>query len=125
MRYSVFDTFSKTEYIRYSIFGQILLFVTTLLQAIHELCQKDAKHKQSLVNSCKDNSPILKSTAIARTFTKSDPIVTAENAALLSKEILDMNLKNQKSKDETLDIELEPTLPSTKNMEDRDRYDLE
>ena len=85
-----------------------------LLQAIQELCQKDAKHKQSLVNSCKDNSPILKSTAIARTFTKSDPIVTAENAALLSKEILDMNLKNQKSKDETLDIELEPTLPSTK-----------
>lgn len=96
-----------------------------LLQAIQELCQKDAKHKQSLVNSCKDNSPILKSTAIARTFTKSDPIVTAENAALLSKEILDMNLKNQKSKDETLDIELEPTLPSTKNMEDRDRLDLE
>ena len=98
-----------------------------LLQALHELCQKDAKHKQSLVNSgaCKDNSPILKSQGIARTFTKSDPIVTAENAALLSKEILELNSKNQKSKDETLDIELDPTLPSTKNMEDRDRFDLE
>ena len=75
--------------------------------------------------ACKDNSPILKSQGIARTFTKSDPIVTAENAALLSKEILELNSKNQKSKDETLDIELDPTLPSTKNMEDRDRFDLE
>ena len=98
-----------------------------LVQKIHELCQKDAKHKQSLVNNsvtCKDNSPILKSQTSARTFIKSDP-APAETAALLSKEILEMNKKNHKSKDETLDIELEPTLPSTKNMEDRDRFDLE
>lgn len=97
-----------------------------LVQKIHELCQKDAKHKQSLVNnsvSCKDNSPILKNLDSARTFIKSDP--PAETAALLSKEILEMNKRNQKSKDETLNIELEPTLPSTKNMEDRDRFDLE
>ena len=99
-----------------------------LLQAIHQLCQKDAKHKQSLVNNSgvKDNSPIIKCQGPdARTFTKSDPSVTAETAALLSKEIQEMNSKNQKSKDETLDIELEPTLPSTKDMEDRDRFDLE
>ena len=73
--------------------------------------------------TCKDNSPILKNQTSARTFIKSDP--PAETAALLSKEILEMNKKNHKSKDETLDIELEPTLPSTKNMEDRDRFDLE
>ena len=30
IRYSVFDAFSKSEYIRYSIFGRILLFVPTL-----------------------------------------------------------------------------------------------
>ena len=30
IRYSLFDTFFKTEYIWYSVFGRILLFVTTL-----------------------------------------------------------------------------------------------
>ena len=98
-----------------------------LLQAIQDLCQKDAKHKQSLVNSvtAMDNAPIIKSQGNNRTFPKSDPAMAAETAALLSKEIMELNKKNQKSKDETLDIELEPTLPSTKDMEDRDRFDLE
>ena len=97
-----------------------------LLEMIHELCQKDAKHKQSLVNNvtCKDMAPIIKSQG-SRTLSKGDPNLSAETAVLLSKEIQELNEINQKLKDETLQIELEPTLPSLKNMEDRDRSDLE
>ena len=43
--YSVFDAFSKSEYIRYSVFGQILLFVTTLDCTFSKRCGPIAERR--------------------------------------------------------------------------------
>ena len=110
-----------------------------LLTMIQELCLKEAKHRQalqqqgsapsqvntdfSLVNIfylILQEAPIIKKSSAA--VLRADPAAAAETAALLSKEIENLN-KHQDSV--TLKIELEPTLPSVKNMEQRDRLDIE
>ena len=95
---------------------------------IQDLCLKDAKHRQAmqqmaagdkqLNSTAAGEAPILKRTAAG------DSAMAAETAALLTKEIQNMNSKQQEQ-DLTLKIELEPTLPSIKNMENRDRLDIE
>ena len=53
--------------------------------------------------------------------------MAAETAVLLSKEIENYNKHQNESKksDQTLSIELEPSLPSVRNMGDRDKLDVE
>ena len=92
-----------------------------LLKRIHELCLKDAKHKQAMANGTME-PPIIKNGSNGVKI--ADKTLIAESAALISKEIENLNKFEQK-KDETLDIALEPTLPSVKQMDDRDRLDVE
>jgi len=94
-----------------------------LLTMIQELCLKEAKHRQALQqqgSAPSQEAPIIKKSSAA--VLRADPAAAAETAALLSKEIENLN-KHQDSV--TLKIELEPTLPSVKNMEQRDRLDIE
>ena len=101
-----------------------------MVSMIEDLCLKAAKHRAAIqqmaagdkqLNSCAaaGEAPILKRSAAG------DSVMAAETAALLTKEIQNMNNKQLQQQDLTLKIELEPTLPSIKNMEDRDRLDTE
>ena len=114
-----------------------------MVARIQDLCLKDAKHRQAMLQmtagdkqlttaAAAGEAPILKRSAAG------DSALAAETAALLTKEIENLNSKQltteaekmnskqqQQKEDLTLKIELEPTLPSVKNMEDRDRLDVE
>ena len=85
---------------------------------INELCIKEAKHRQAMTSA-----PIIKNVQEPSVNKKASQAVAAENAALLSKEIENMNKNISLVK--TLNIELEPNLPSVKTMDDRDRFDVE
>ena len=89
-----------------------------LINRINELCIKDAKHRQAMTSA-----PIIKNVQ-EPSATKKASTTAAETAALLSKEIENMN-KNISLDNKTLNIELEPHLPSVKTMDDRDRLDVE
>ena len=97
---------------------------------IQDLCLKEAKHRQAmqqmtagakqLNTTAAGEAPIIKKSAAG------DSAMAAETAALLTKEIENLNNKQQlQQEDLTLKIELEPTLPSVKTMEDRDRLDVD
>ena len=71
------------------------------------------------------SAPVIKNAQEPQHNKKTSNIAAAaETAALLSKEIENLN-KNSASLDKTLNIELEPNLPSVKTMDDRDRFDVE
>ena len=69
------------------------------------------------------SAPIIKNVQ-EPSATKKASTTAAETASLLSKEIENMN-KNISLDNKTLNIELEPHLPSVKTMDDRDRLDVE
>jgi len=89
-----------------------------ILSRVHELCLKDTKHKQAIAQNINSNPKKVSEAPIL----KRDSQNVAETAALLTKEI--ENFNNLKS-DKTLKIDLEPNLPSVKQMEERDRLDVE
>ena len=79
---------------------------------------QDTKHKQAIAQNINSNPKKVSEAPIL----KRDSQNVAETAALLTKEI--ENFNNLKS-DKTLKIDLEPNLPSVKQMEERDRLDVE
>jgi len=88
-----------------------------IMQKIRELSAKDAKHRQAMqagsaTAAAAQPPPIIRED-------REDP---AETAALLRKEIQNFNCQNSK---ETLKIELEPGLPSIRQMEDRQKFEIE
>ena len=83
---------------------------------------------QQLVHSQAPASPARPAHAhSSRASAPADPVMAAETAVLLSKEIENYNKHQNESKksDQTLSIELEPSLPSVRNMGDRDKLDVE
>ena len=88
-----------------------------LLQKIKELTVKEHKHRQAMQTGPPrpPSPPIIRDKKY-----KSDG--SAETAALLRKPI--DNATCQKSK-HTLQIELEPGVPSIKHMENRDRFEVD
>ena len=88
-----------------------------LVQRIRELTVKDNKHRQAMQSGPQrpPSPPIIRDNKQKR----DDP---AETAALLRKSTVDVTC--QKSK-QTLKIELEPGVPSIKQMENRDRFEVE
>lgn len=81
---------------------------------------------QQLVHSQAPASPARPAHS-SRASAPADPVMAAETAVLLSKEIENYNKHQNESKksDQTLSIELEPSLPSVRNMGDRDKLDVE
>ena len=124
-----------------------------MVARIQDLCLKAAKHRQALQQMAAGDKQLSTAAAgeapIIKKSAAGDSAMVAETAALLTKEIENMNSKQlttaaehlnnkqltaaaehlnnkqQLKEDLTLKIELEPTLPSVKDMEDRDRLDTE
>ena len=88
-----------------------------LLQRIRELTLKEAKHRQAMQAGTGPRAQITRE----ETGKKE---VSAESAALLRQELLNYNCE-KKTLAGTLKIELEPGMPSIKQMEDRDRFQVE
>ena len=86
-----------------------------LMQRIRELTVKEAKHRQAMQAGTVPRSQILREDAGKKEE-------SAETAALLKQELLNFNCQKSKG---TLQIELEPGLPSIKRMENRDRFQVE
>ena len=90
-----------------------------LLQKVKELTAKEAKHRQAMQAGGQPEAappPIIKEGRVK----KDDP---DETAALLTQELINFN--NCQNAKQTLEIDLEPGLPSLKHMEDRDRFETE
>ena len=88
-----------------------------LLQRIRELTLKEAKHRQAMQAGTGPRAQITRE----ETGKKEE---SAESAALLRQELLNYNCE-KKTLAGTLKIELEPGMPSIKQMEDRDRFQVE
>jgi len=98
-----------------------------ILTRVHELCLKDTKHKQAHAPSSPNKvaeASIIKNGASIGLHEKTikDSQNVAETSALLTKEIENFNSLES---DKTLKIDLEPNLPSVKQMNERDRLDVE